>query len=96
MVVVGSDRVEVKPPGPVHAYDTFGVVEPPLSTMDGLLQSMMGAVADTLGRLESFVTMASAVAEQPLAAVTVSKYVPANDTVGFCSSETKPPGPVQL
>ena len=94
-VAFGSERVEEKPPGPVQAYITFAVVEPPSNTMVGLLQSMMGAVAEILGRFESELTVAVAVAEQPLDAVTVNVYVPAEETVGFCSSETNPPGPDQ-
>ena len=89
---------EAKPEGPLHAYVTPLVADEPLRLAEGEVQVIVCAApavasgAPALG----FITCC-AVAVQPFAgSVTVSVYVPAEVTVGFCTDELNPAGPLQL
>jgi len=64
---VGSETVAfgVNVP-PVHKYVTPAVVEPPFSTVTGVPQLTVSPTALTFGRFVSPVTVADAVAVQPL------------------------------
>ena len=67
-----------------------------LNTTFGLVQLITPPVAVTVGIVVFWVTIAVAVLVQPLAVlVTVTVYVPASMTEGFCWLEEKPPGPDQ-
>jgi hypothetical protein len=94
----GFCKVDVKLPGPVQLYVTPDVEELPERETAGLPHPRVSlTIAAAPGVIVSLATMAVAVEIQPLAgSVTVSEYVPAVLTVGFCSIDVKLPGPVQL
>ena len=94
-VTTGSSKLEVKPFGPVQDKMTPGVVEPPSSEIEVLVQLMVPPAAVAFGTLESGATVAVAVEVQPFVGfVTVNVYTPVLLTVGFCEPDVKPPGPV--
>lgn len=99
-VIVGFCKAEVKPLGPVHAYDALVMAdaksEIEFPVHSGLLLDTIGAD----GRAFTTATVDDGALVQPFA-VTVTLYVPLLLTptlfiTGFWTDETKPFGPVQL
>lgn len=70
-ITVGSSNVDVKLFGPVQVRITPGVVEPPSSITELILQSRVPPAALALGTLASGCTLAVAVVVHPFGAVTV-------------------------
>ena len=67
----------------------------PLSVISGVIQLITPPVADAPGGVVFNVTEAVAEAVQLFAGlVTVTVYVPADATVGFCWLDVKPDGPL--
>jgi hypothetical protein len=94
-VTVGFCAVELNPPGPFHRKAVPEVVEP-LSWILVVVQVSVPPDAVAPGSIVFWSTDAVAVLVQPLAEFVTSKlYVPETLTVGFCTSEVYPPGPLQ-
>ena len=97
---VGFCSVEVNPAGPSHEYERlaseFAVVAEPFKITSRIVQvNSMFSPASATGAVLSSVTSTVSVDEHPLSvSVTVSVYVPVALTVGFCSFEPYPSGPV--
>ena len=91
---VGFCSEDVKPPGPVHEYVaplTVGVE----SAMVAPWQYGPPFEAVGVAGVGFTTTLVEPAEEVQPSTVTVTKYVPPAEAVGFCAEEVKPPGPVQ-
>ena len=91
-----NESVEVSPFGPVHNQD---VASPPTSNRLMLLpaQTCVSPSIEAAGPSSSVTIISSEIVQFPSLYSTVTVYVPATPTgtVGFCSVEVNPFGPVQ-
>ena len=97
-LVVGVADEDVNPPGPLQLNVAPETVDVALRLADGETHVSASVVpVDAPGGVVLLLMVCCAVAVQPFTgSVTVTVYVPATVTEGFCVASVNPPGPAQL